>query len=353
MIRNTERRPRTLGDIGIRFVILTLAALLLMALQFTGQLQVLRSAISFVTAPAQLSATSATRTVTDAIQFLLELGSLRRRLNELEQINAALLAENFSLREVEHENAEMRSLLQFAQTRPGLELRGAQIVARVIGQESTNFLDYIEIDLGARHNIAVGMPVVTEQGLVGRISEVNDATSKVLLITDPSSAVNAILQNSRLNGVIRGAPNGDLLMDFIPQGPVFRVGEVVLTSGIGIRFPKGIPIGQVIERRQRDIDIFQQAVVRPSIDFSSLELVAIVTNFDPLEDVPALMIEPTAVPTATSDPNAPANATSGEASSDETAPPSVPGTDEGSAGETATDATLVATPPATSGVTTP
>jgi len=334
MIRNTERRPRSLGDIGIRFVILTLAALLLMALQLTGQLQSLRSVISFVTAPAQLSTTGAARSVTDGVQFLLELGSLRRRVNELEQINAGLLAENFSLREVERENEEMRDLLQFAQTRPGLALRGAQIVARVIGQESTNFLDYIEVDLGATHKIAVGMPVVTEQGLVGRISEVNDTTSKVLLITDPSSAVNAILQSSRLNGVIRGAPNGDLLMDFIPQGLVFQVGEVVLTSGIGVRFPKGIPIGQVIERRQRDIDIFQQAVVRPSIDFSSLELVAIVTNFDPQEIVPALLTAPTPAPETTTPPGV----------TPENAPPS---------DATSGDATLVATPVTTPVVTNP
>jgi len=299
MIRNTERRPRTLGDIGVRFIIFTLAALLLMALQLTGQLQSLRSAISFFMAPAQLGTTGAARSVTDAIEFLLELSTLRQRVNELEEINAALLAENFSLREVERENGEMRSLFQFAQTRPGLELRGAQIIARVIGQESTNFLDYIEVDLGATHNIDVGMPVVTEQGLVGRISEVNNVTSKVLLITDPSSAVNAILQSSRLNGIIQGTPNGDLLMDFIPQGPVFNVGEVVLTSSMGVLFPKGIPIGQVIERRQRDIDIFQQAVVRPSIDFSSLELVAIVTNFDRQENEAEPVLQPTPDPAVT------------------------------------------------------
>lgn len=298
MIRNTERRPRAPGEIGLRVVILVLAALLLMALQLTGQLQSLRSAISFVTAPAQLGATGFARTITDAVEFVLELGVLRQRVNELEQINAGLRAENFSLREVERENERMRRILTFAQTRPGLELRGAQIIARVIGQESTNFLNYIEIDLGATHNIAVGMPVVTEQGLVGRISEVNNVTSKVLLITDPSSAVNAILQSSRLNGIIQGTPNGDLLMDFIPQGPIFSVGEVVLTSGMGVSFPRGIPIGQVVERRQRDIDIFQQAVVRPSIDFSSLELVAIVTNFDPQESVPELAETPTPDPAA-------------------------------------------------------
>ena len=67
---------------------------------------------------------------------------------------------------------------------------------------------------------------------------------------------------------------------------LFSVGEIVLTSGLGGNFPKGIPIGQVMEIRQRDIDVFQQAVVRPTVDFSSLELVMVVTNFDPLENIP-------------------------------------------------------------------
>ncbi len=136
---------------------------------------------------------------------------------------------------------------------------------------------------------------MTDQGLVGRIDEVTDSWSKVLLITDASSAVNAILQSSRLNGVVRGAPSGDLVMDYIPQGQVFSIGEVVLTSGLGGRVPKGIPIGQVTEIRQRDIDVFQQAVVQPTVDFQRLELVMIVTNFDPLENVPD-MLAPEVVP---------------------------------------------------------
>ncbi|MEZ4679615.1 MAG: rod shape-determining protein MreC [Caldilineaceae bacterium] len=272
-------------------IIFALAALLLMSLQLTGQLQSLRSAISFVTSPAQLATTGVGKNVTDGITFLLQLRTLRQRTSELEEINASLRAELFRLNEVERENEQMRRLLAFSEIRPGLQLRGAQIVARVIGQESTNFLEYIEIDLGTNQGLEIGMPVLTEQGLVGRISEVNQVTAKVLLITDPSSNVNAILQSSRLNGIIQGAPGGVLLMDFIPQGPVFTVGEVVLTSGIGLSFPRGIPIGRVIERRQRDIDVFQQAVVRPIIDFSQLELVAVVTNFDPLESVPDIVLD--------------------------------------------------------------
>ena len=287
-MRNTERRPRTLGDVGIRLLILSLAALLLMALQLTGRLKPIQSAITQLTSPAQTSASGAAESVSETFSFLAELRTLRQRAAELEQINANLLVENFRLREVERENQQLRELLNFAETRPGLELRGAQIVARVIGQESNNFLDFIMLDLGTQHGVDVGMPVVTPQGLVGRISEVTDTTSKVLLITDPSSAVNAILQSSRVNGVVRGEPSGGLVMDYIPQGVLFSVGEIVLTSGLGGNFPKGIPIGQVVDIKQRDIDVFQRAIVQPTVDFSSLELVMVVTNFDPLEIGPEL-----------------------------------------------------------------
>ena len=288
-MRDSERRPWSVGDIGIRFVILGLAALVLMALQVTGRLEPLQSAVTQLTSPAQVGTTGVTESVADAVDFLFELRQLRQRNAELEQINDSLLVENFELREVERENQSLREMLDFAQTRPGLDLRGAQIVARVIGRESNNFLDYIMLDLGQQHGVTVGMSVLTDQGLVGRISEVTDTTSKVLLITDSSSAINAILQSSRLNGVVRGTPSGDLVMDYIPQGAQFSIGEVVLSSGLGGRVPKGIPIGQVIEIRQRDIDVFQQAVVEPTVDFQRLELVMIVTNFDPLENVPDML----------------------------------------------------------------
>ena len=304
-MRNTERRTRTLGDIGIRLVIFMLAAVLLMALQITGQLRPVQSFISRLLLPSQAGATGVTENTVGLIDFLIDLRTLRQRNNELEQRNDSLLAESFALREVEQENQRLRQLLNFAQTRPGLELRGAQIVAGRIGSESSNFFDSLLLDLGQRHGIAVGMPVVTDQGLVGRISEVNDATSKVLLINDPSSQVNAVLQSSRLSGVVSGTPGGDLMMEYIPQGAVFSLGEVVLTSGIGGKLPRGIPIGQVVEINQRDIDVYQQAVVRPTINFDSLELVAVVTNFNPLEIEP----EPEAPSSAPEQPTPPAEET--------------------------------------------
>ncbi len=313
-VRVTTEKPRwSFGDIGVRVLLLVLAAVLLMALQITGQLTPLQSFVANLTSPAQVGATGVADNSAGAVDFLLDVRTLRQTNLELEGRNESLLSENFALREVEQENQRLRQLLNFAQTRPGLELRGAQIVGRVIGQESNNFLEYLNLDLGTRHGIEVGMPVVTDQGLVGRISEVNNSFSKVLLITDFSSAVNAILQSSRAPGVVSGNPGGDLLMDYLPQGNELAPGEIVLTSGIGGKFPKGIPIGQVIQINQRDIDVYQQAVIRPTVDFASLELVAVVTNFDPLEVLPEGQQLPSTLPADNI--SAPSTVTQPEASS--------------------------------------
>lgn len=294
-MRNSDRRPWSVGDIGIRLVILSLAAIILMALQVTGRLASVQSVMTQITSPAQLGATGATNVVVDWIDFFVGLGRLRVRNAELEELNKTLVAENFRLSEVERENQALRELLDFAITQPSLEMRGAQIVARVLGQDSVNFQNFILLDLGSEQGIAEGMPVVTNLGLVGRITEVNRTTSKVLLISDPTSGVNATLSSARVNGVIKGVPGGSLIMDYIPQDVVVAVGEDILTSGLtseigGGRFPKGIPVGQVAEVIQSDEQVSQQAVVIPAIDFAKLDLVLVITNYAPQEGLPEILL---------------------------------------------------------------
>ena len=287
-MRNSEQRGWGSVNFGLKIVILTLTAILLLALQQTGRLGTVEGLVTMVTAPGQSGLSTLTNRLTTSLANLRNYRSLQRRLTELERIVESLSVENLRLQEVERENQRLRELLQFAETRPSFELQGGQIIARVIGQNATNFLNVAMIDLGSRHGIRVGMPVVNEQGLVGRISEVTATTSKVLLITDPSSTVNAILQASRLTGVISGTPGSHPVIGFLPQGTEIGVGEVVLTSGMGGAFPKGIHIGQVVEVRQRDVNVFQEAVVRPTVNFGQLEEVMVVTNFDPAEFVPLL-----------------------------------------------------------------
>lgn len=287
-MRDNQRRFGAPADLGIRLIILVLVAVLLMALQLTGRLGAIEGAVALLMAPGQQGLSSITDRTVQTISGLADFRNLQERTAELENINRSLLAENLRLQEIERENQRLRELLSFSETRPGIELRGGQIIARVIGRDSNNFLNFLMVDLGSNHGIEVGMPVMNNEGLVGRVSEVTSSSSKVLLITDPLSAVNAILQSSRLTGVVNGVVGGDPVMGFIPQGTLVGVGEVVLSSGLGGNFPKGIPIGQVVEVRQRDFEVFQEALVRPIVDFGRLEFVLIVTSFDPLEFVPAL-----------------------------------------------------------------
>lgn len=293
-MRDNQRRFGAPADLGIRLIILVLVAVLLMALQQTGRLGTIEGAVALVMSPGQQGLSSITDRIVQTVSALGSFQVLQERTAELESINRSLLAENLRLQEIERENQRLRELLSFGETRPGIELRGGQIIARVIGRDSNNFLNFVMVDLGSRHGIEVGMPVLNNEGLVGRVSEVTNTSSKILLISDPLSTVNAILQSSRLTGVVNGVVGGDPVMGFIPQGTLVGVGEVVLSSGMGGNFPKGIPIGQVIEVRQRDFEVFQEAVIRPIVDFGRLEFVLIVTNFNPLEFVPGLDVLPDA-----------------------------------------------------------
>jgi rod shape-determining protein MreC len=303
-MHNSEQRGWSGINFAVKLTILALTAVLLLALQQTGRLGTIEGLVTLVTAPGQSGLATMTNRLSRSITTLRNYRNLQQRATELEQITQSLIVENLRLKEVERENQRLRELLAFSETRPSFELRGGQIIARVIGHNPNNFLSFAMIDLGSRHGIRVGMPVVNEQGLVGRISSVTNKTAKVLLMTDTSSTINAILQASRLTGTINGAPGSHPVMGFIPQGTEIGVGEVVLTSGMGGNFPKGIPIGQVVEVRQKDVNVFQEAVVRPTVNFGRLEFVMVITNFDPIESVPQLDTLPTPSAPAENPPDA-------------------------------------------------
>jgi len=141
----------------------------------------------------------------------------------------------------------------------------------------------VYVDVGARDGIAKNMPVMTERGLVGRVTAVGPNSAQVLLLIDPASAVNALIQNSRATGMVRGNIDGTLLMERIPQSEKLNSGDIVLTSGLGGNFPDKLVIGQITEVLQRDQDMFQTARVRPTVDFGKLETMLIITSFKPVD----------------------------------------------------------------------
>jgi rod shape-determining protein MreC len=143
------------------------------------------------------------------------------------------------------------------------------------------------IDRGGRDGLVDGMTVMTPRGLVGKVVRLGPNAARVLLVTDPSSSVNAMVQRSRAKGVVYGqrgaAGSTQLVLRFVPQGEEMRVGDRVITSGLGGIFPEGIAIGQVAQVRQQGTDMFQEATVEPLVDFGRMEMVFVITNHVPVK----------------------------------------------------------------------
>lgn len=233
--------------------------------------------------PVQSALAGLGQGVSDLVQTARDLRDLRQRNQQLVELVNQLAVENVRLKEVEAENEILRRLLGFAQSSPGHMFQAAEVRTRVISRQPNNISQFILVAAGSQDGIQAGMPVVTERGLVGRVETVYPTISKVRLIIDTNSAVSALVQRTRATGVVRGLPGGELVLDYLPQGQdVVAVGDVVLTSGAGGGFPRQLVIGQVIEVRQKDYEMFQQAVLRPTVDFDRLEVVLIITNFVPL-----------------------------------------------------------------------
>ena len=262
-------------------LVLVIAAVILVNTQFTDAP---RDIVGRVTLPLQRVLSGAGAAIRQISGSFGDLATLRSRNDELEKSVAALTVENLGLKEVEAENARLRKLLGFAQTNPSFDYKGGQIVGRVVGSEPNSVIQSIVIDLGKANGIEPGMPVVTERGLVGRITDVYNNSSRVLLINDSNSSVNTLLQNSRLRGILRGRAGQQPIMDYLPQDNKVLVGDIVVTSGESGNFPAGVPVGQVVEVEQNDVEMFQRAVVRTTVDFDTLETVLVVTNFKPLQD---------------------------------------------------------------------
>jgi rod shape-determining protein MreC len=205
-----------------------------------------------------------------------------RDVTRLSQLNAQLEAEVARLQsqiiELQQENSELQvlsALLDFARTHAENEY----ITAAVIGRDISPFLHYIIINRGSDDSLRRGMPVVSSQGLVGRVSAVTAGGARVQLISDPDTAINVRIQPSGAEALLQGSITGDLTVDAIPQDANVQNGDLVLTSGLGGNYPPDILIGQLSGIRQRPVELFQSATVEPVVDFSLLEIVLVIVNF--------------------------------------------------------------------------
>jgi rod shape-determining protein MreC len=209
----------------------------------------------------------------------------------LRQKNAALEAENSKLQVQVVELQQQVTEAQLLSTLVDYERRHVEnqyIAASVIARDVSPFMHYVIIDRGSDDGLRKGMPVITDQGLVGNIAAVTAGAARVQLINDVGSSINVILQQSDVEAVLSGQLTGEIQLGSISQNAVVQPGDLVLTSGLGGNYPANLVIGQVVTIRSEPSSLFQTASVQPAVDFSQLSIVMVITNFQPIDISPLI-----------------------------------------------------------------
>ncbi len=273
----------------VQTIILALFVIGLIALALGGYLTPLSRLVLNPVVSAQTWLSVRFQALQNAIAAPQDLARLRQRNSEMEAEVSRMQTEIIVLKQQISETRVLSALVDFARVQP----ENRYLAATVIGRDPSPFLEYVIINRGSDDGLRRGMPVVTQQGLVGRIAAVTADAARVQLITDPASNINVKLEPSRAQAVIRGEVSGEISLAMIPQSAPVEIGDLILTSGLGGNYPTNILIGQVTGVRRRETDLFQSASVQPVMDFNQLEIVLIITNFRPV-DISPLVPTPSA-----------------------------------------------------------
>ncbi len=271
------RSPRTLRSIAIAVVSIGIVILAL-----SGFLTPLTRAVVSPLISVQTWISSRFQALQTLVSSPRDVTVLTQRNAELEAEVANMQTQIIELQQQLTEYQILSALLDFARTYPEFEYTGAS----VIGRDPSPFVKYIHINRGSDDGIRRGMPVVTQQGLVGRIAQTTASAALVQLITDAGTTINVRLEPERVEGQISGSITGDVSLDYIPQEATVEPGDLVVTSGLGGNFPPNILIGQITSVRSQDFDLFQSASIQPVVDFVKLEIVLVITNFQPVDTSP-------------------------------------------------------------------
>jgi len=206
------------------------------------------------------------RGVVDIWNDYLDLVEVRKEnkllRHNIKVLNARLIDGNEALLA----NERLKKLLEMKNS-----LQIPSLAASVIGEDASPWFKTIMINRGQADGLREGMPVVAADGIIGQLVKVVAGSSRVLIITDHASGVAGIIQRSRARGVIKGKGDGTCSLEFSLVSEDVKVGDTVITSGIGGIFPKGLKIGEVSMVKKGEYGIFQTVEVRPSVNLARIE----------------------------------------------------------------------------------
>ena len=230
-----------------------------------------------LSAPIQYGTSQLAQGLSAILQEYVYLVEVKRDNDRLRAENQRLLEDNHRLASAGTENRRLRRLLQLRD-----ELRGNLLSAQVIGKEVSPYfrVTRVRLDRGERAHVRPGMPVLSADGLVGQIRRAFSQYADVLLTADKTSAIDVVIQRNGARGMLKGTGAEDnyiCTLEQLSRDDDVKPGDVVVTSGLGQRFPASILVGHVKDVVKREFGLYQEATVVPAVQFSRLEEVLVLT----------------------------------------------------------------------------
>ncbi|HOW16774.1 MAG TPA: rod shape-determining protein MreC [bacterium] len=230
-------------------------------------------AVIYVTYPAQYVLNSVVKGTVYFWENYIHLKDVKKENDVLNKENAELRYRLQNSLETESENLRLRNILQLKE-----KIALSTIPAEVISRDAMDVFKTVRINKGSVQGITPSMPVISYDGVVGQIMRVFPEYSDVLLITDPNSTVDAVVEETRSRGVIEGTGADICRLKYMNRLDDVRIGNRIMTSGMEQRFPKGILIGIVTDIQKKNYGTTQKVIVEPSVDFNNIEEVLVVTT---------------------------------------------------------------------------
>jgi rod shape-determining protein MreC len=258
------------------------ACLVLLTVQTRGKSAHATEALAFLTTPVQSAFARVNRGAVSVWSTYLDWKNVRSENRRLRDENQRLRVESLQVSETVVENQRLRRLLALQERLP-LTTVSAEIIAREWG----GWVRSLTVNRGRGDNVSRLAAVIAPDGLIGRVVEVRKGASIIQVLTDPASTVGAHVVRTRTSGIVEGDPRGTMRLKYMArEGGGLQVGDLVVSSGAGGVFPRGIPIGRVRAIDDRGSALFHYAMLTPSVDFARVDEVLLLTG-DTRQDIAA------------------------------------------------------------------
>jgi rod shape-determining protein MreC len=236
----------------------------------------LRGVLLEVASPVQRALSAPVDGVRNTWSHYVALRGVRVENDRLRERLAQLEEENLQFREALVEGGRLRTI---AEMRRDVEI--PMRPAQVVGMDVSPWFHSVLIDRGRSDGVRAGMPVVTEDGVVGIITATAPDAARTLLLLDAQSSIDGIVQRSRARGIVRGEGSDELSFEFVARGSDVQVDDQVITSGLDGVYPKGLLIGTVDSVSEDGAQLIRTATIRPAVDFGRLEQVFVMLRRGP------------------------------------------------------------------------